>query len=146
VETGKIDALRTFFIGRRPQGAELDEQLRIAGLEASDKPLGTRILVLWEQPPASTPQPVAVLVDTLEPMWRTRPHPEKVTDTTGLSNAQRWVLGSREWLVLEQGVTTDAPIAANGFIRAPGDQRVLVILGSGARGKRFSLDLVRTAS
>lgn len=101
---------------------------------------------MWDQPAAGTPQPVAVLVDALEPMWRTRPHPEKITDTTGLSNAQRWVLGTREWLVLQQGATTDAPIAANGFIRAPGDQRVLVALAAGAPGKRFSLDLVRTAS
>ena len=146
LDPGKIDTVRTFFNGRRPQGAELDEQLRLAGLEAPDKALGTSILILWEQPAAGPPQPVGVLVDALEPMWRSRPHPEKVTDNTGLSNAERWVLGSREWLVLQQGATTDAPIAANGFIRAPGDQRTLMVLGAGARGKRLTLDLVRTAS
>jgi hypothetical protein len=89
---------------------------------------------------------VAVLLDAPEPMWRARPHPEKITDTSGLSNAQRWVLGSRDWMVLQQGATTDAPLAASGFVRVPGDQRALVVLAPGARGKRFSLDLVRTAS
>ncbi len=145
LDAGKLDAVRTFFNGRRPQGAELDEQLRLAGMEAPDKAPGTRILVIWEQPAAGPPQPVGVLVDALEPMWRARAHPEKVDDDTGLSNAQRWVLGSRDWLELQPGSTTDAPVAANGMIRAPGDQRALVVLGPGARGKRLSLDLVRTA-
>jgi large repetitive protein len=55
-------------------------------------------------------------------------------------------MSSREWLEVQTGATTDAPIAANGVIRAPGDQRVLVVFGAGARGKRVALDLVRTAS
>jgi hypothetical protein len=146
LDPGKIDALRVFFNGRQPQGAEFDEQLRLAGMEAPDKAPGARILVIWEQTDPGTPQPVAVLLDAPEPMWRARPHPEKITDTSGLSNAQRWVLGSRDWMVLQQGATTDAPLAASGFVRVPGDQRALVVLAPGARGKRFSLDLVRTAS
>ena len=145
LDAGKLDAVRTFFAGRQPQGAELDEQLRQAGLEAPDKAPGARIMVLWEQT-GGAPQPAGLLVDAPEPLWRTRPHPQKITDSTGPSNAQRWVMGSHDWLEVQTGATTDAPIAANGVIRAPGDQRVLVVLAAGARGKRLTLDLVRTAS
>jgi hypothetical protein len=146
MDAGKVDGIRTFFAGRRPQGAGLDEQLRQAGLEAPDKAPGARIMVLWEQAGGGTPQPVGVLVDAPEPLWRSRPHPQKITDQSGPSDAERWVMGSRDWLEMQTGATTDAPIAANGVIRAPGDERVLVILAAGARGKRITLDLVRTAS
>ena len=36
--------------------------------------------------------------------------------------------------------------AAGGLIRAPGDQRALVVLAAGNRGKRLTLDLVQPAS
>ncbi len=146
VEAGRIEALRAFFGGRRPEGAELDEQLRIAGIDAPEHAPGGRFLILWEQTGADPPQPAAILVDAPEPMWRSRPYPRKVTDTTGPVDATRWVLGSRDWLELQTGAGTDAVIAADGFIRAPGDQRVLVVLGAGSRGKHLRLDLVRTAN
>jgi large repetitive protein len=63
LDAGKLDGVRTFFAGRRPQGAELDEQLRLAGLEAPDKAPGARIMVLWEQAGGGMPQPTGVLVD-----------------------------------------------------------------------------------
>ena len=145
LDKGKLDAVRTFFNGRQPQGSELDDQLRLAGFEAPDRPLAPRIAVLWEQS-GPTPQPVGVLVDALEPLWRTRPHPEQVTDASGPSTAQRWVMGTRTWLDVELGATSAAAIAAGGLIRAPGDQRVLVVLTPGNRGKRLSLELVQPAS
>ncbi len=146
LDPGKMAALNAVFAGRRPQGSELDDQLRLAGLEATVGLPGARILVLWEQSGGTPPQPVGVLLEAPEPLWRSRPHPEKQTDSTGPSDAERWVLGTREWLQPQTGATTNAPLAAGGFIRAPGDQRALVVLGANARGKRFTLDLVRTAS
>ena len=146
VEAGRMEALRAFFGGRRPEGAELDEQLRIAGIDAPEHALGGRFLVLWEQAGADPPQPTAILVDAPEPMWRSRPYPRKVTDTSGPADATRWVMGSRDWLEVQAGPGTDAAIAPDGFIRAPGDQRVLVTLGAGSRGKTLRLDLVRTAN
>lgn len=69
-----------------------------------------------------------------------------MTDTSGPADATRWVMGSRDWLELQAGPGTDAVIAPDGFIRAPGDQGVLVTLGAGSRGKTLRLDLVRTAN
>ena len=146
VEAGRMETLRAFFNGRRPEGAELDEQLRMAGIDVPQQAAGGRVLILWEQTGTSPPQPAAILIDAREPMWRSRPYPRKVTDTTGLAEATRWVLGSRDWLELQTGAGTDAVIAPSGFIRAPGDQRALIVLGAGSRGRHLRLDLVRTAN
>jgi hypothetical protein len=146
VAAGGMAAIATFFNGRPPEGAELDEQLRAAGIDAPEHAPGARTLIIWEQAGANPPQPAAVLIDAPEPLWRSRPYPTKVTDTTGPTDATRWVLGSRNWLELQNGADTDAVIAPNGIIRAPGDQRVLVVLGAGSRGKRLHFDLVRTAN
>jgi hypothetical protein len=141
-----LAGLPAFFSGRPPEGAELDEQLRAAGIDAPEHAPGARTLIIWEQVGANPPQPAGVLIDAPEPLWRSRPYPTKVTDTTGPTDATRWVLGSRTWLELQNGAETDAAIAPNGIIRAPGDQRVLVVLGAGSRGKRLHFDLVRTAN
>jgi len=146
VTAGGMEAIRAFFNGRSPEGAALDEQLRAAGIDAPEHAPGARALVIWEQAGANPPQPAAILIDAPEPLWRSRPYPSKVTDTTGPTDATRWVLGSRDWLALQTGAGTDAVIAANGFIRAPGDQRVLIVFGAGSRGKTLHLDLVRTAN
>jgi large repetitive protein len=146
VAAGGMEAIRTFFNGRAPEGAELDEQLRAAGIDAPEHAPGARALLIWEQTGTNPPQPAAILVDAPEPLWRSRPYPRKVTDTSGPNDATRWVLGDRTWLELQSGAGSDAVIAANGFIRAPGDQRVLIVLGPGNRGKTLHLDLVRTAN
>jgi hypothetical protein len=141
-----MEAIRALFNGRAAEGAELDEQLRLAGIDAPEHAPGARTLVIWEQVGANPPQPTAILIDAPEPLWRSRPYPRKVTDTTGPTDATRWVVGSRTWLELQTGAGSDAVIAANGIIRAPGDQRVLVVFGPGSRGKTMRLDLVRTAN
>ena len=41
---------------------------------------------------------VAVLIDASEPMWRSRKYAAKVTDNTGPTTAERWVMQDREWL------------------------------------------------
>jgi hypothetical protein len=146
VEAGGMDAIRTFFNGRAPQGAELDEQLRDKGLEAMPAPEGPRVVVFWEQSGNNPPQPAAVLVDASEPLWRARPYAAKVTDNSGPITTERWQLQDREWLRLDLGTGSDPVIAVNGLIRAPGNQRGLVVLAPSSRGKTLKLDLIEPAS
>jgi hypothetical protein len=144
VEPGGMQAIKTFFGGRAPQGAELDEQLRAHDIEAMPSPTAPRVVVFWEADSAP-PQPVAVLVDAAEPIFRSRDYPTKITDNTGSIPAERWKLVPNEWLRLEVGPGFDPAVAADGFIRAPGDQRALIVLSANSRGKGLKLDLVRPA-
>jgi hypothetical protein len=145
VSTGAMETIRVRFAARRPQGAELDDAFRTAGLEAMEPASIPRVFVFWQQAGANPPQPAAVFIDAPEPLWRTRPFPAKIVDNTGPSPAERWVMGERDWLRLELKSGAPAIIAANGMIRAPGDQRALIVLAANSRGQRLQLDLVRPA-
>ena len=143
VGSGKMEEIRSRFAGRRPQGSELDDALRDAGLEAMDPSPVPRVMVFWEQQGAAPPQPSALFIDTPEPMWRARPFPTKEVDKSGPSPATRWIIGTRDVLRLELKPGAAAILAADGMIRAPGDQRALIVLNPGSRGQRLQLDLVR---
>lgn len=144
VAPGTLGPALAPFAGRQPQGAELDTLLRAIGLEALPAPSAPAISVLWEQA-GPTPQPVAVLVDADEPLWRSRAHPEEVPDPDGLPGTKRWRMTDQEWLRIEPGAGGDAALAPAGMLRAPGSQRALVLLAAGQRGRRLRLDLVRRA-
>ena len=141
---GGFEAIRTFFAGRQPMGSELDDQLRVHGIEPLVVPDRAQVVVFWEQSGSSLPQPAAVLIDATEPLHRSRKYPRLLTDTTGPENAQRWVLEPREWLTLRDRSSAGV-LAANGVIYAPGEQRALIVLAPGARGKQVTLDLVNLA-
>jgi large repetitive protein len=131
------------FIARDPQGAELDEAMRAAGLEPMPVPKSPRIVVFWEQAnPAATPQPVAVLVDASEPMRRSRSLPEEVTSTDPVPT-KRWKMTDQFWLdlVLASGGTA----SVTRTIWSPGNQRALVMLDAGSRGKHLRMQLRRKA-
>jgi len=141
---GGFEAIRTFFAGRQPMGSELDDQLRAHGIEPLAVPDRAQVVVFWEQSGSSLPQPAAVLIDATEPLRRSRKYPRLLTDTTGPENAQRWILEPREWLTLRDRSSAGV-LAANGVIYAPGEQRALIVLAPGARGKQVTLDLVNLA-
>lgn len=147
VAPGAMAAVRSFFAakGRDPIGAELDEQLRSAGLEAMSVPERPRVVVLWEQAGSAPPQPSAVLVDATEPLWRSRPYPAKRIDDSGPATAERWVLQDTEWLRLETGAGAPGVVPPGGILRAPGLQRALIVLAPNSRGKILKLDLVTPA-
>ena len=138
---GAFAAVAAAFAGRAPQGSELDEHLRAAGIEALGVPERARVVVFWSQVGAAAPQPEAVLIDATEPLWRSRPYPAKITDSTGPVDATRWVLQPTTWLSLQDGSGVGV-LAANGLIAAPGLQRALVVLAPAARGKQVQIDLV----
>jgi hypothetical protein len=138
---GAFAGLPALFAGRVAEGAEIDEQLRAKGIEPLGLPTQPRIVVFWSQAGSSPPQPEAVLIDATEPLWRSRPYPKKVTDTTGPVDATRWVLEPTEWLQL-QDASAAGVLAADGLVKAPGLQRAIVVLAPGARGRQLKLDLV----
>lgn len=141
---GAFEAIRAYFAGRDPLGSELDDQLRTRGFEPLPVPDRTQIVVFWEQIGNALPQPAALLIDATEPLRRARMTPHLLTDTTGPENAQRWVMQPREWMSLADQSAAGV-VTANGIIYAPGNQRALVILGSGARGKTVQVDLAKHA-
>jgi hypothetical protein len=122
----------------------LDDLFRAHGIEPLTVPERARIVVFWSQAGNALPQPAALLIDATEPLWRSRPYPSQVTDTTGPQPAQRWVLADTEWLAL-QDQSAAGVVAASGMIRAPGAQRALIVLAPNARGKTVKIDLVSKA-
>jgi hypothetical protein len=129
-------------VGTHPAGSALDSALLAAGLEPLGPPDEPRVVVFWEQAGSGLPQPAAVLIDATEPLSRSRTYPKEITDSTTSASATRWILQARQWLTVRTG--GDAGLVRD-LIWAPGDQRVFVVLNSGARGKRLTVDLVQLA-
>ena len=149
VGTGAIQAIGSnpLFASRQPMGPELDEALMGAGLDPFGVPQAARIIVFWEQAtPASDPQPVGVLLDASEPLRRTRPLPEEVTQTEEDGVASRfWKATEQVWLDIgEDDGLAPADQIVDRTLYDPGKQRALIILKGNARGKDLKIDLVRT--
>ena len=128
-------------------GTQFDDALRAAGLQPQPVPTSPGLTVLWDKPSGAAPQPVALLVDGTEPLWRSRAVPVKVIDLgpDGLPtphNLGRWEMQDRPWLGLEPGTGSVAGVDA--VVAAPGGQRALVVLSPGCRGQRLVLGLHRS--
>lgn len=131
------------FAARDPQGAEFDKAMIDAGFEPMPLPKSPRLVVFWEQAnPAATPQPVAVLIDASEPIRRDRVLPLEVV-SADTPPTKRWKMVAQPWLQLADAGGGSAAVTRT--IWAPGNQRALVMLAAGARGKRLRLALVRKA-
>lgn len=139
-DIGKLVAIGVTFASRNPQGSELDSALIAAGLDPQPVPSFPRAIVFWEAS-GPTPQPVAVLIDGSEPLWRSRPIPTVVADP-GSAQGKHYEMASTPWLKLVQ--SGGAPIVDH-IIPAPGNQRALVTLKPGARGQPLRLALRRIA-
>jgi hypothetical protein len=138
-DIGKLQAIGTKFASRDPQGPQLDTELTKAGLDPQPVPHSPRAVIFWE-PAAPDPQPAAVLLDSSEPMWRSRPIPTEVTDP-GSAIGKQYELVPTPWVELIQQLGGDAIV--DHIIRAPGGQRALVTLKTGSRGKHLRLALRR---
>jgi hypothetical protein len=139
-DIGKLQALGPKYAGRDPQGSEFDTDLIAAGLEALPVPKVPGFTVFWE--PATPPQPVAILVDSSEPMWRRRPIPTPITGPAPAA-AQWFELQPQVWLQLAQ--MTGGDDCVDHIVAAPGGQRALVTLKPLARGRRIVLGLEHVA-
>ncbi|MBY8977176.1 hypothetical protein KHP62_15265 [Rhodobacteraceae bacterium NNCM2] len=144
VASGLLQAAMAPFASRAPEGSELDGAMMEAGLEPMPVPDRPRTTVFWEQAgQAAQPQPVAILVDSPEPMHRLWNLPTKLTDTDADPESTYWAPRPRVWLELENGQATPGMI--DRVVMAPGGQRALVMLNPGARGQRVQLEMVRRA-
>ncbi|WP_299655917.1 hypothetical protein [uncultured Tateyamaria sp.] len=126
-------------------GPELDEELVGAGLEPMDVPGAARVIVFWEQAnPGADPQPAAILLDASEPMHRTRPLPQEVTeeDPDGIATT-RWRLEPTPWLSIAESAASDNVVDT--ILFSPGAQRALITLKPGSRGQSLRINMVRKA-
>lgn len=81
-----------------------DAALIAAGLGVSARPETPQVTILWQE--QLPPRPFAVLIDTPEPLWRSRLEPEAERDQNGRVVA--WKLVSRVWLGVDELAPTGA--------------------------------------
>ncbi|HYW49682.1 MAG TPA: hypothetical protein VE861_03700 [Gemmatimonadaceae bacterium] len=134
----------------RPTGDQLDVAFQQSGLGVPQVPRYPRVQVLWSSD--TVPQPVAVVVESSESLWRDRPIPTVVSGPPdALDPTHKWWKAERsDWLALRASVAAvaagDPPRATvTRLVHGPGGTRAVVLLGAGARGAEVRLDLVVTA-
>ncbi len=129
-----------------PSGAAVDGAMQQVGLGVDAVPDWPRTRVLWSA--SAVPQPLAVIIEGSEPLWRTRTVPTWVPAPPDAPDPSHgyWAGRAGEWLQLRADTTPpaagDLPRATvQRIIRGPGGTRAIAILGPGARGceARFTL-------
>lgn len=144
IGSGEMQAIAAQFASRAPEGAEFDAALMNAGLEPMPVPDRPRQVVFWEHAsPEALPQPVAILIDSPEPMERNWMFPKEAVDDSSDEPSTYWKPTAVPWLVLEPG--NETPLRIERIVVAPGAQRALVVLTPGARGQRVQVEMVRRA-
>ncbi len=91
-------------LAERVTDEAFDQALRDAQFETSARPETPRVTVLWN--PSEPPQPLAILIETPEPAWRTRREPEAEYDETD-QYILRWRMNDRLWLSVDELVRED---------------------------------------
>jgi large repetitive protein len=133
-----------------PTGDQVDTAYQAAGLTVPEVPSYPAVELLWSGD--ATPQPVALVVECSEPLWRSRVMPEVVTGPIDQSDpTHKWWKAVRDdWLALQPStapvVGGDLPRATvSRIIRCPGGTRAIALLAPGSRGSEVRLDLVVAA-
>jgi hypothetical protein len=96
--------------------SDFDLALHAAGLDVGARPDQPQVTVLWS---TSTPaQPVALLLESPEPLWRSRLEPQPTYDEDS-THILRWTLEAAPWLVVDELVKAGATTVAKGgaFVR-----------------------------
>lgn len=131
-----------------PAGAVLDTTYQAAGLAVPQVPRYPGVEVLWSGD--AVPQPVAVVVECSESMWRSRPMPTVVAgppDPSAGPGHKWWAAVEGEWLSLQPSTAApalgDPPRAGiTRLVKGAGGTRAVVLLAPGSRGAELRLDLV----
>jgi hypothetical protein len=134
---GPLSALPT-----RPTGDAVDAAFATAGLDRPTVPRLPRVQVLWSTDP--TPQPLAVVFEAAEPLWRSHPIPTWVSannprDPMGMA----WQDVITEYLRPIRDASSTTAVAS--IVAAPGLQRGVVLLAPNQRGTQLVLALSRDA-
>lgn len=119
---------------------EIEQCLRRVRWGDLTRPDQPRVTLIWQDGAGGIPpQPVALLLETTEPLWRWRQVPEEVTDQAG---TRRWQLRPKPWLdVIEP---SGAASVVTRFVSSAGGGRTLALLRPGARGGTLNLALRQT--
>jgi hypothetical protein len=131
-----------------PAGDVLDTVYQSAGLAIPQVPRYPAAEVLWSG--EAVPQPVAVVVECSEAMWRSRPMPTVVEgppDPSAGPGHKWWAAVEGDWLSLEPSTAAvaagDPPRAGiTKLVKGPGGTRAVILLAPGSRGSELRLDLV----
>jgi hypothetical protein len=126
-------------LDEHPTGAQLDQAFAAAGLDALGVPRYPLCTVLWSVDPV--PQPVAVVIDANEPLWRSRLAPQRLPDGSNPQDptAVSWQLTDVEWLT----VVTAGSSSVRTVVRGPGYQRAVIVLQPNQRGRHLDVSLQR---
>lgn len=131
----------------RPSGGQFDDAVQLAGLPVPVLPAAPRVEIWWSSDPE--PQPVAVLVEGNEPLFRSRVMPTQVQGPRDAADPEHkwWAARSREWLALRPTSSPPDAAAVAAVLGAPvvdpGGTRAVFRVAPGMRGKRLTLDLVQ---
>ncbi|GAA1569172.1 hypothetical protein GCM10009789_23280 [Kribbella sancticallisti] len=131
-----------------PAGDVLDAAYQGAGLAIPQVPRYPGVQVLWSG--EAVPQPVAVVVECSEAMWRSRPMPTVVAgppDPSAGPSHQWWAAVEGDWLSLKPSAAPpaagDPPRAGiTKLVKGTGGTRAVLLLAPGSRGSELRLDLV----
>ncbi len=130
-----------------PTGDQVDAAYQAAGLAAPQTPDYPAVEVLWSGDPV--PQPIALVVESSEPLWRSRIMPTLVTGPIDAADPTHhwWAGRPHDWLSLQAGTgSADLPVAGiTRIVRCPGSTRAIALLAPGSRGSEARLDLVLAA-
>lgn len=89
----------------------MDRAVLGAGLDLRARPTEPAAWKLWR--PDSPATPLAIFLETTEPLWRYRLEPTPTYDGTG--HIERWTLESTEWLGIDELVpTSPVPVSEGG--------------------------------
>lgn len=117
---------------------DLELALRQAGWGDLSLPENPQVTVIWDG--QSPPQPVAVLHDLPEPLWRWRDAPEVYKDPADPLQTASYRLVRQPWLEL---VEDGGPVVRR-IVYTSGGGRCLVVLQANARGATLRLAVRRT--
>jgi hypothetical protein len=102
-----------------------EQALQAVGWGEYGRPSDPRVTLIWRDPPAAGQHyaPVAVLIETPEPLWRARDVPMEVSDAVG---TRRFALQARPWLSVVE--TPVAGSVVSRLVHTTDGARTLVIL------------------
>ncbi len=102
-----------------------EQALQTVGWGEYNRPGDPRVTLIWRDPPTAGQHyaPVAVLIETPEPLWRTRDVPAEVSDPVG---TRRFALQARPWLSVVE--TPAAGSVLSRLVHTTEGARTLVIL------------------
>jgi hypothetical protein len=125
---------------QRVEDDMLEQALRAARWGDLARPTAPRLTVIWQDGAGGAPpQPVALLLETPEPLWRSRGVPREVQDGQG---TKRYQLVPQQWLDVVE-TPPGAPLVAR-LVHSTDGGRTLAVLRSNARSDTLNLALRRT--